>query len=161
MTRRTILPIAILMLALIPVAGGVAACGGSDDASAAGTTASDVAAALRSDDQLSQYADAFAAAGVSGEGPFTVFAATNDALSAAGVTLGAEAVKASIIDGQNLAPADLEGQSTDSMLADNKVTTYKGTNGSLYVNDLEIVGDPIEAGNGIVYMVDGVIQPKE
>ena len=162
MTRRTILPVAILALALLLAAAALSACGSSDDSSSAGSSPSgDVASALTSDEAISQYADAFAAAGISGEGPFTVFAASNDALSAASITLDADAVKASIIEGQQLAPSDLEGQSTDSMLADNKVTTYRGTDGSLYVNDLKIVGDPIEAADGTIYVVDGVIQPKE
>jgi uncharacterized surface protein with fasciclin (FAS1) repeats len=161
MTRRNILPLAILALALLLVAGAVAACGGSDDASASGTTASDVAAALSSDAQLSQYSDAFAAAGIGGDGPFTVFAASNDALSAAGVTLTVDDVKASVIEGEKYAPADLHGLSTDSMLEGTKVTTYQGTDGSLYVNDMKIIGDPIEAGNGIVYIYDGAIHVEE
>ena len=111
---------------------------------------------------MSQYSDAFAAAGISGDGPYTVFAASNDALTKAGVTLDADAVKASVIDGQNLAKADVEkGTKNDSMLADNSIYTYTGTDGALYVNDFKVVGDPITSGNGTVYVVDGVIQPKK
>lgn len=162
MTRRTILPIAILALAVfLPATLALVACGGSEGSAGTSSPSSDVAAALKGDDALSQYAEAFAAAGITGEGPFTVFAAADEALAAAGITLDDDAVKASVVEGQDLAPADLQGQSTDSMLADNKVTTYVGSDGSLYVNDLEITGEPITAGNGTIYIVDGVIQPKE
>ena len=155
MTRRTTLLFAALVLTLLLSAAALVACGGS-------STPSDVGAALKGDDQVSQYSDAFAAAGISGNGPFTVFAASNDALTKAGVTLNADAVKASVIDGQNLAKADVEkGTKNDSMLADNSIYTYTGTDGALYVNDFKVVGDPITSGNGTVYVVDGVIQPKK
>jgi uncharacterized surface protein with fasciclin (FAS1) repeats len=165
MTRRTILPIAILTLTLLLAAAALIACGASDDAAATagGSPSGDVAAALKGDDQLSQYAEAFAAAGVTDSGPFTVFAASDDALTAAGVTLSADAVKASVIEGQDLARADLKkGSKNDSMLADNTIVTYTGSDGSLYVNNFKVVGDPITAGNGTVYIYDGgAIQPKE
>ena len=155
MTRRTILPLAALALALLLATVALAACGGS-------STPSDVGAALKGEDQVSQYSDAFAAAGISGGGPYTVFAASNDALTNAGVKLDADAVKASVIDGQNLAKADVEkGTKNDSMLADNSIYTYTGTDGALYVNDFKVIGDPITSGNGTVYVVDGVIQPKK
>ena len=155
MTRRTTLLFAALVLTLLLSAAAHVACGGS-------STPSDVGAALKGDDHVSQYSDAFAAAGISGNGPFTVFAASNDALTKAGVTLNADAVKASVIDGQNLAKADVEkGTKNDSMLADNSIYTYTGTDGALYVNDFKVVGDPITSGNGTVYVVDGVIQPKK
>jgi uncharacterized surface protein with fasciclin (FAS1) repeats len=155
MTRRTILLFAALVLTLLLSAAALVACGGS-------STPSDVGAALKGDDQVSQYSDAFAAAGISGNGPFTVFAASNDALTKAGITLDADAVKASVIEGQNLAKADVvKGTKNDSMLADNSIVTYTGTDGALYVNDFKVVGDPITSGNGTVYVIDGVIQPKK
>jgi uncharacterized surface protein with fasciclin (FAS1) repeats len=154
MTRRTTLLFAALVMTMLLSAAALAACGGS-------STPSDVGAALKSNDQVSQYSDAFAAAGISGSGPYTVFAASNDALTKAGVTLNADAVKASVIDGQNLAKADVvKGTKNDSMLTDNSIVTYTGTDGSLYVNDFKVVGDPITTGNGTVYIIDGVIQPK-
>ena len=73
----------------------------------------------------------------------------------------ADAVKASVIQGQNLSKADVEkGTKNDSMLADNSIYTYTGTDGALYVNDFKVIGDPITTDNGTVYVVDGVIQPK-
>ena len=155
--------VAVLALAMLLSTGALVACGGSDEeATASSSAASDVTAAVAGDEQISQYADAFKAAGISGDGPFTVFAASNDGITAAGATMSAEAVQASVIEGENFAKADLEkGTKTDSMLADNTIVTYTGTDGSLYVNDIKVIGDPITAGNGTVYIIDGAIQPKE
>jgi hypothetical protein len=165
MTRRTILPVAILALVLLLASLAVAACGSSStssDASGSSSPSGNVASALAGDDALSQYSDAFAAAGISGAGPYTVVAATNDALTKAGITLNADAVKASVIDGTDVAKADAEkGNKNDAVLEGNSIVTYTGTDGSLYVNDFKVVGEPITAGNGTIYIVDGVIQPKE
>jgi ABC-type oligopeptide transport system substrate-binding subunit len=155
--------VALLALALLLSAGALAACGSSSDSgSSSASAASDVTAAVAGDAQVSQYADAFKAAGISGDGPFTVFAASNDGITASGATMSAEAVQASVIDGTNFAKADLEkGTKSDSMLADNTIVTYTGTDGSLYVNDIKVIGEPITAGNGTVYVLDGAIQPKQ
>lgn len=160
MTKRKITLVAVLALTLVFAATLLAACGSGGDSSA--SPSGDVASGIKSDDQISQYADAFAASGISGGGPYTVFAATNDALTAAGITLDGDAVKASVIDGSNLSRDELaKGTSTAAMLDGNSVATWSGIDGSLYANSLKVVGDPIQTGNGTIYMVDGVIQPKE
>lgn len=152
--------VSAVVLALLVVAGAGAACGSDDEASASASPGGDVVAAVKSDDQLSQYAQALEGAGLSGAGPYTVFASTDEALSAAGVTLDSEAVKASVVEGTQLAEADLSaGFKSDSMLEDSSIVTYTGADGSLYVNDQQVVGDPMAADNGIVYVIDGVIQP--
>ena len=86
---------------------------------------------------------------------------SNDALSKAGTTLTSDAVKAAVIDGAQLAKSDLaKGTKNDSMLADNTIVTYTGSDGALYVNTYKVIGAPITAGNGIVYVINGVIEPK-
>ena len=73
----------------------------------------------------------------------------------------ANALKAAVIEGQQLAQADLaKGTKNDSMLADNTIVTYTGNDGSLYVNTYKLAGKPISTGNGTVYPIAGVIQPK-
>jgi uncharacterized surface protein with fasciclin (FAS1) repeats len=153
---RGLLVTAVTVLALVAVSL-LAACGSS--------TKADVSAAVKGDGDLSQYAKALDAAGLSstltGKGPFTVFAATNDALTKAGVTLSADSVKASVVEGTTLAKADMvKGTKNDSLLAKTSVVTYTGTDGSLYVNTYKLAGDPIKAGNGIVYPIAGVIQAQ-
>lgn len=152
--------VSAVALALLLAAGTVAACGSDDEASASAAPGGDIVAVVQSDDELSQYAQALEGAGVSGAGPYTVFASTDEALSAAGVTLDSETVKASVIEGSQLAAADLAaGSKSDSMLEDSTVVTYTGADGSLYVNDQKVVGDPMTADNGVVFVIDGVIQP--
>ena len=151
---RGLLVTAVAVLALVAVAL-LGACGSS--------TKSDVAAAVKGDSQLSQYATALNAAGLSstltGKGPFTVFAATNDALAKAGVKLNADSIKASVVQGATLAKADMvKGTKNDSLLAKTSVVTYTGSDGALYVNTFKLAGNPIKAGNGIVYPIAGVIQ---
>ncbi len=161
MTKRKITLAAVLALTLVFAATLLAACGSSSDSSSSSSPSGDVASGLKNDDQISQYADAFAAAGISGSGPYTVFAATNDALTSAGITLDGDAVKASVIDGSNLSRDELaKGTNTAAMLDGNSVATWSGIDGTLYANSLKVVGDPIQTGNGTIYMVDGVIQPK-
>ena len=155
--KRQVLSLLSILIVLSTLLAACGSSGGSSSSSPSG----DVASGLKGDDQISQYADAFATAGISGGGPYTVFAASNDALKAAGVTLNGDAVKASVIEGSNLARADLaKGTSTPSMLDGNSVTTWSGIDGTLYVNSFKVVGDPITTGNGTIYIVDGVIQPK-
>ena len=70
-------------------------------------------------------------------------------------------MKASVIEGQQLAKADLvKGTKSDSMLANNTIVTYTGSDGSLYVNSYKVVGGPLSSGNGVVYVIAGVIEPQ-
>ena len=49
----------------------------------------------------------------------------------------------------------------DAMLPDNSITTYTGSDGEVHVKAFKVVGDPISSGNGVVYVIDGVIEPAE
>jgi len=152
--------VAAMALVMLLAAGVLAACGGGE-ASAAASPSGDVAAVVKGDDQLSQFGQALDGAGLDGAGPYTVFAPSDEALSKAGVTLDADAVKASVIQGEQLTEADMAGGTkNDSMLADNSIVTYTGTDGSLYVNTYKVVRGPVSAGNGVVYVIDGVIQSQ-
>jgi uncharacterized surface protein with fasciclin (FAS1) repeats len=163
---RSLLVGAPAVLALLAIAV-LAACGsGSGSTTSSGSSPNaDVATAAKADSQLSQFSAALDAAGLAatllGKGPYTVFAPTNDALKSAGGTLSGDALKATVIEGQELAKADLaKGTKNDSMLADNTIVTYTGTDGALYVNTYKVAGTPISSGNGLVYPISGVIEPK-
>jgi uncharacterized surface protein with fasciclin (FAS1) repeats len=154
------LPVTVVALVTLLAAGMLSACG-EDQAATVASPSADVVAAAKSDARVSQYAQALVATGLDGEGPYTVFAPSDGAVSKAGTTVTVEDVKASVIDGQELARADLEkGTKNDSMLPDNSIVTYTGSDGSLYVNTYKVVGEPLSSGNGVVYVIDGVIQPK-
>ncbi len=152
--------IAAVALVMLLATGVFAACGSNDTASAS-SSKSDVIAAAQGDDQLSQFAQAMQGAGLDGTGPYTVFAPTNDAVSQSEVTLDADQVKASTIEGAQLTKDEMaKGTKNDAMLADNSITTYTGSDGSLYVRGFKVVGGPITSGNGVIYKIDGVIAPK-
>lgn len=160
MKRPRGLLISAVALAMLLVAGAGAACGSGEEAAASASPSGDVVAVAQSDDGLSTYAQVLQSAGLGDAGPYTVFASTDEALSAAGVTLDSESVRASVIEGSELAEADLAaGSKSDSMLEDSSIVTYTGADGSLYVNDQRVLGDPMTADNGIVYVIDGVIRP--
>ena len=158
-SRGLLVAAAALMLLL--AAGALTACGSSGGSSAAASPSNDVVAAAKADDQLSQFSQALNQAGLDGKGPYTVFAPSNDAVSKAGVTISTDIVKASVIEGTQLAEPDMtKGTKNDAMLADNTIVTYTGSDGALYVNTFKVIGDPVAAANGVVYVIDGVIQPK-
>lgn len=106
---------------------------------------------------------------LSGEGPFTVFAPTNEAFDTAlddlGITLDefltdpdelTSVLTYHVIDGevfsteitQDLTAASLEG--TD--------LTF-GTDGGVTVNGVAVVTADVEASNGVVHIIDGVLFP--
>lgn len=157
---RGLLVVAAAVMLLL-AAGALTACGSSGGGSAATSPSNDVVAAAKADDQLSQFSQALSQAGLDGKGPYTVFAPSNDAVSKAGVTISADMVKASVVEGTQLAEPDMKkGTKSDAMLADNTIVTYTGSDGALYVNTFKVIGDPVAAANGVVYVIDGVIQPK-
>jgi uncharacterized surface protein with fasciclin (FAS1) repeats len=152
---------AVVAVAVLLATGALAACGGADETASAASTG-DVVATTQNYGDASQFAEALAAAGVDGDGPFTVFAASDDAVAAAGAAVSSDAVHAAVIEGERLTEADLgAGSKTDSMLADNTIVTYTGADGSIYVNDHKVVAGPLGASDGVVYVIDGLIQPKE
>ena len=159
---RGLLVAATAAVVLLLAASVLVACGSNEpEAATPASPSADVVAAITGDAQLSQFAQALGGAGIDGKGPYTVFAASDDALAKASTTLTGDAVKASAIEGAQLTESELaKGTKNDSMLADNTIVTYTGSDGSLYVNTYKVVGAPIKAGNGVVYVIDGVIEPK-
>ena len=106
---------------------------------------------------------------LSGEGPFTVFAPTDDAFAAlpegtldallgdptgqlAQILLyhvvGAKAMSTDLSDGQAI--TTLEG--TD--------VTVSITDGNVFINDAQVIVADIEADNGVVHVIDAVLTPS-
>ncbi len=167
----------VIVAALVLVIGSavaVTACGSEEESSASENAAAleattfdgTVADALADNAELSAYSEAVTAAGMSetlaGAGPFTVFAANDAAVEAEGVTLDENYLKASVVEGAALTVDELRAVSeNDSMLEDNKVVTIVGSNDGVFANTIAIVGGPIECSNGTIYILDGVIAPKD
>jgi uncharacterized surface protein with fasciclin (FAS1) repeats len=166
----------VVVAALVLVVGtgfALGGCGSEESSAAAGpagpsASAFDgtVADALAGDEALSSYSEAVIAAGLAetlaGTGPYTVFAPDNDAVTGARVTLDEDYVKASIVEGVALTMDELRAVSeSDTLLADNKVVTIVGSDDGVYANTMKIVGGPVECSNGMVYVLEGVITPKD
>lgn len=106
---------------------------------------------------------------LSGEGPFTVFAPTDEAFQALGSTVGEllkpenkhklqEILKYHVVKGRVFA--------RDAVKAEKASTLQGGTvsigieNGRLTANDAGIVMTDIDASNGVIHVIDGVLIPE-
>jgi transforming growth factor-beta-induced protein len=106
---------------------------------------------------------------LSGDGPFTVFAPTDDAFEAALEALGitAEELLANpalgdiltyhVLSGEVMS-SDLEPTQTVATVQGEEVTITVDDDGAR-INDAEIVQTDIEASNGVIHVIDAVILP--
>ena len=103
-----------------------------------------------------------------GEGPFTVFAPTDDAFTAAGIdlsTFDTDEENATLVDiltyhvvSGNVMSSDL----TDGMTAtalNNDDLTFTVTSDSVLVNDANVVTADVESSNGVIHVIDKVLTP--
>ena len=136
------------------------------DAAAAGTIV-DVAA---SNPDFSTLVTAVQAAGLaetlSGEGPFTVFAPTNDAFAA----VPAEVLDKLLADKEALTKVltyhVLPGQVMAADVTPGDATTLEGSTvtisddaGTLKIGDAAIVATDVAASNGVIHVIDAVLVP--
>ena len=157
---------AAIILAIVAVAAatalGLAGCG-------SGTSGKNIPDAAAATDNATTWADAVGTNGLTdtlnGTGPFVAFVSSNAAVDKAGASaLTGDVQKAMIIaatDGK--VPTDEElhtGLKSASMLDGNDVTTYTGSDGKFYMNAMEVTAGPIEAKNGTIYVVEGLVTPK-
>jgi uncharacterized surface protein with fasciclin (FAS1) repeats len=103
---------------------------------------------------------------LAGEGPFTVFAPTDDAFAA----LPPETVSGLLEDPSALARVltghVVLGRITSAQIAqDSEQTTVEGgllriaVNGGVTVNDAHVIQADIEADNGVIHVIDRVLIP--
>ena len=130
----------------------------------------DLVALAASTESLSTLVAAVRAAGLvetlRGDGPFTVFAPTNDAFAALG-----EATLRSLLRPENrnrlraiLAYHVVPGRFTAAAIGRlDELETANGESLSLgiRVNDARLVATDVEASNGIVHVIDRVLMPRE
>jgi uncharacterized surface protein with fasciclin (FAS1) repeats len=163
--------------AAIALIGLVAACGGSDDPPPPGTVA-EVAGA---DGRFTTLVEAIAAAGltqtVSGTGPFTVFAPTDDAFTALLSELGI--TKAQLLADKPLLTSVLTYHVLPALVRSSQVpvgkaiTTVQGgifkvdaSGSGLEVTDgrnrkAKITATDIPASNGVIHVIDKVLLPAD
>ena len=110
------------------------------------------------------------AGALSGEGPFTVFAPTDDAFLALAGALGATAedllalpeladiLLYHVVGGTALS-SDLADGQTIATLNGAEVTVSIECDGSILINDAQVVLADIVADNGVVHVIDAVLTP--
>jgi uncharacterized surface protein with fasciclin (FAS1) repeats len=176
-----------LLLALPLLALGASACGDDDEESAAAQPAAtatpeptstaeageDVVALAQATPELSTLVDAVTAAELvetlQGEGPFTVFAPTNDAFAAVGEDALADLLKPRnreqltgiltyhVVPGE-LKAADLQdGQMLKTVQGDSLPVSIEGD--QVKVGDATVTQADVEASNGVVHVIDAVLMP--
>lgn len=135
--------------------------------------AQDIVAIASANDDFSTLVAAVAAAGLvevlQGEGPFTVFAPTNDAFAAlpAGLVdklllpenkdVLVKILTYHVVSGAVLA-ADVTAGEVPSVEGQNITVT---TEGGVMVNDANVVATDIIASNGVIHVIDAVILPPD
>ena len=98
---------------------------------------------------------------LSGPGPFTVFAPTNEAFAAAGVDVGntaavSEVLKYHVIAGQAVYSADLKRRQKVETLQGSTVDVRKSAAG-VTVNGAKVIAPDVRASNGVVHVIDKVL----
>jgi transforming growth factor-beta-induced protein len=106
---------------------------------------------------------------LNGEGPFTVFAPTDEAFA----KLPAGTVEALLKDPEQLKNILLYHVVPGKLMASDVVTSdylsmangesakVKSDMGKAYINNAEIVAADVEAGNGVIHVIDSVILPDQ
>jgi transforming growth factor-beta-induced protein len=154
-----------LLLAFIP------ACGDSDDdddsQAAPAQVSENVIGTALGDPRFSTLADALERADLittlENEGPFTIFAPTNDAFEAAGIDVNAvpvdqlrEILLYHVVEGE-FASTELTNGPVETAQGD--VVLVKVANGAVAVNSARVIEADIQATNGIIHAVDTVLTP--
>lgn len=126
------------------------------------------------DDQFSTLVSLVQQAGLvdalSGDGPFTVFAPTNDAFAkldanlVAGLTSGeqneelAEILKAHVVAGEYMAADIPEGETEIETLSGESVMVSKSADG-VSVSGSSVTTADVDVSNGVIHVIDEVIMP--
>lgn len=183
----------IAVAAIVPVlALGAVACGDDEEEAATGGAApaateqqapaetapaagEDIVALAQGNEDLSTLVQAVTAANLvetlQGEGPFTVFAPTNEAFAAVGEQALQELLQPANREqlGSILTYHVVEGELTASQLEDGqRLETVNGETlrvridgDRVRVGDATVVQPDVDASNGVVHVIDSVLMPPE
>ena len=110
---------------------------------------------------------------LSGDGPFTVFAPTNDAFAAVGSdTLNAllqpenrdqltSILTYHVVQGEYMAAGTAPGTYDLTTLQGDTVNVVVAADGSVMVDGASVIAADVDASNGVVHVIDGVIMPGQ
>lgn len=149
---------------------GLAGCGDDDDPVTTPSGPGNIAEVASSNDNFSDLVsaleDAELISTLEGDGPFTVFAPTNDAfgnlpdglLSSLSNEQLTEILSYHVIAGSEIASGDLQAEQTVEAFAGGEL--FITADGDVVVNDNATVVDAdIEASNGVIHAIDEVVLP--
>lgn len=138
-------------------------------------TAMDIVDIAAADGRFTTLVAAVEAAGLAetlkGEGPFTVFAPTDDAFAKLPAGTVEDLLKPEnkqqladillyhVLPGKVMSAAVTDGLITDSALGTS--VFFKLDMGKAFINEAQIVITDIEASNGVIHMIDTVLLPKD
>jgi uncharacterized surface protein with fasciclin (FAS1) repeats len=142
---------------------------GADDSKSASSTVVEIAV---SNPDFSILVEAVSKAGLvdalSAEGPFTVFAPTNDAFKSLFSQLGVSGVKD--LTAEQLTPIltyhVVAGKVMSTDLSNTSVATLNGQkikidlSSGVKINDSKVVAADIEGKNGVIHVIDSVLLPE-
>ena len=103
-----------------------------------------------------------------GDGPFTVFAPTDDAFTAAGIDLSTfdtdeeNATLVDILTYHVISGNVMSSNLTDGMTAtalNNDTLTFTVNSDNILVNDANVVTADVESSNGVIHVIDKVLMP--
>ena len=171
-------------IGLAVVGLAVAGCGGDDDSSPEGAAATTAPATTMEETVQDNIVETAVATGdfttltslveqagltetLSGEGPFTVFAPTDDAFAKVpqetldSLAADPEALKAvllyHVVDGEARATDVAELSSAETLNGES--VELETTGGGVKVNDAKVVQADVTASNGVIHVIDEVLIP--
>lgn len=176
---KKLISIVLAMMLTLGVAGAIGVLGITNSYIDACTNVTDVngedgqsiVEVLEEDGRFTTLISAIEAAGLtetlSGEGPFTVFAPTDDAFNAlpegtldellADIPALTDVLLYHVVEGEVMA-ADLVGM-TEVVTLQGQSLTISVSNDDVMVNDAKVVEADIIASNGVIHVIDAVLIP--
>jgi uncharacterized surface protein with fasciclin (FAS1) repeats len=163
----------MLVLSLSACGGGQEQQPAEAEAEMAADTIGSIAEIASNDARFSTLVTALDSAGLvqtlQGDGPFTVFAPTNDAFDQLPEGTVQDLLQPEnrerltailtyhVVEGANMA-ADVQGMSSATTLEGSDVS-ISTSNGSVQVGDATVVQADVEASNGVIHVIDAVLMP--
>jgi uncharacterized surface protein with fasciclin (FAS1) repeats len=180
----------IALCVVVPVLAFASACGDDDDGSTAtsetpaatatptatpGAAAEDIVALAQANPDLSTLVDAVTAADLAetlqADGPYTVFAPTNDAFAAVGDNALtrllrpanqdqlAEILTYHVVPDEAMAADLQDGQTLTTVQGDKLEVSVDGE--TVTIGGATVTQPDVDASNGIVHVIDAVLMPPE
>ena len=179
---RRLMTFMVAVAAVAALAVFVSACGDDDDEATAMTeqpestqqAEQDVVVLAQGERSLSTLVKAVTAAELvdtlKAEGPYTVFAPTNEAFAALGNEQLKELLQPEnrdqlksiltyhVVPGELTADKLEDGQKLETVQGDSLTVSISG--GTVKIDDATVVRPDVDASNGVVHVIDGVLTPS-